>query len=109
MTHGTPTTAANEIKCPHCGTLFTIDEAQYAGIVQQAEIEQKWDAMVTENYRKARRAFLVGYDRSVPKLRQASHCIGCNQCVPHCPQNIRIPQELHRIDLFAEHLKQDNL
>jgi len=51
----------------------------------------------------------VGYDRSVPKLRQASHCIGCNQCVPHCPQNIRIPQELHRIDRFAEHLKQDNL
>ena len=33
-----------------------------------------------ENYRKARRAYLVGYDRSVPKLRQASHCIGCNQC-----------------------------
>ena len=52
---------------------------------------------------------LVGYDRSAPKLRQASHCIGCNQCVPHCPQNIRIPQELHRIDRFAEHLKQDNL
>ena len=25
-----------------------------------------------ENYRRARRAFLVGYDRSVPKLRQAS-------------------------------------
>ena len=35
MTHGTPTTAANEIKCPHCGTLFTIDEAQYADIAQQ--------------------------------------------------------------------------
>ena len=27
-------------------------------------------------YREARRAFLVGYDRSVPRLRQASHCIG---------------------------------
>ena len=27
----------------------------------------------SENYRKARRAFLVGYDRSVPRLRQASH------------------------------------
>lgn len=59
-----------------------------------------------ENYRKARRAFLVGYDRSVPKLRQASHCIGCHQCVPHCPQSIDIPKELHRIDRFVEELKQ---
>lgn len=59
-----------------------------------------------ENYRKARRAFLIGYDRSVPKLRQASHCIGCGQCVPHCPQSIDIPKELHRIDRFVEELKQ---
>ena len=59
------------------------------------------------NYRKARRAFLVGYDRSVPRLRQASHCIGCNQCSPHCPQGIEIPKELHRIDAYAEQLKQN--
>ena len=59
-----------------------------------------------ENYRKARRAFLIGYDRSVPKLRQASHCIGCGQCVSHCPQSINIPKELHRIDRFVEELKQ---
>lgn len=58
-----------------------------------------------ENYRKARRVFLVGYDRSVPRLRQANHCIGCNQCVHHCPQNINIPGELHRIDRFVEQLK----
>jgi len=62
-----------------------------------------------ENYRKARRAFLVGYDRSVPRLRQANHCIGCNQCVHHCPQNIKIPEVLHRIDRFAEQLKQGTL
>ncbi len=62
-----------------------------------------------ENYRKARRAFLVGYDRSVPKLRQASHCIGCNQCSPHCPQRIDIPKELHRVDAFAEQLRQGTL
>ena len=59
-----------------------------------------------EGYRKARKAFLVGYDRSVPRLRQANHCIGCGQCEPHCPQNIHIPDQLHRIDKFVEQLKQ---
>lgn len=58
------------------------------------------------DYRKARRAFLVGYDRSVPRLRQANHCIGCNQCVHHCPQTINIPVEMQRIDKFVEDLKQ---
>lgn len=62
-----------------------------------------------ENYAKARRAFLVGYDRSVPRLRQANHCVGCNQCNPHCPQNIDIPKELLRIDKYTEQLKQNLL
>ena len=62
-----------------------------------------------ENYRRARRAFLIGYDRSVHKLRQASHCTGCNQCNPHCPQSIDIPKELHRIDAYVEQLKQETL
>ena len=61
------------------------------------------------NYREARRAFLVGYDRSVPKLRQASHCTGCNQCSPHCPQQINIPGELARIDKYADNLRQGKL
>ena len=60
-------------------------------------------------YRKARRAYLVGYDRSVPKLRQADHCTGCGQCNPHCPQGIDIPKELHRIDAYVEQLKQQTL
>ena len=59
-----------------------------------------------ENYRQARRAFLVGYDRSVPRLRQANHCIGCNECVHHCPQTIDIPAQMQRIDRFVEDLKQ---
>lgn len=62
-----------------------------------------------ENYREARRAFLVGYDRSVPKLRQAARCIGCRQCVHHCPQAIDIPKELQKIDDYVEKLKQETL
>ena len=62
-----------------------------------------------ENYRKARRAFLVGYDRSVPKLRQADHCTGCRKCVPECPQMIDIPQQMIRVNNFVEALKQNTL
>lgn len=60
-----------------------------------------------ENYKKARQAFLVGYDRSIPKLRQASYCTGCDKCNPLCPQGIDIPKELHMIDDFVEMLKQE--
>jgi predicted aldo/keto reductase-like oxidoreductase len=59
-----------------------------------------------ENYKEARRAFLVGYDRSVPKLRQASHCIQCEVCRPRCPQGINIPQEMAKVDAYAEKLRQ---
>ena len=62
-----------------------------------------------ENYRRLRRQYLIGLDRAVPRLRQASHCIGCGQCEPHCPQNIRIPRELQKIDKFVEALKQNTL
>ncbi len=61
------------------------------------------------NYKKARQAFLVGYDRSVPKLRQANHCTGCNVCRPHCPQAIDIPGNMARIDDFVEKLKRNTM
>ena len=57
------------------------------------------------DYARARRAFLIGYDRSVPKLRQADHCIGCGHCVKHCPQRIEIPKEMERINNYVEALK----
>lgn len=57
-------------------------------------------------FRKQKRAFLVGYDRSVPKLRQANHCIGCNKCVSHCPQGINIPEKMQKIDQYVEKIKQ---
>lgn len=56
-------------------------------------------------YAEARRAFLVGYDRQVPRLRQASHCIGCNHCVDECPQSIPIPERMHEIDDYVAQLR----
>ena len=57
-------------------------------------------------YNQHRRTFLVGYDRAVPRLRQANHCIGCGECMPKCPQSINIVRQLQRIDRFVEDLKQ---
>lgn len=104
-----PTIPCNDCKycmpCPY-GIDIPAILLHYNKCVNQGNVPESQQAA---NYRKARQAFLVGYDRSVPKLRQASHCIGCNQCAPHCPQNIKIPKELHRIDNFVEQLKQGTL
>lgn len=104
-----PTIPCNDCKycmpCPY-GIDIPANLLHYNKCVNQGNVPE---CQQSENYREARQAFLVGYDRSVPKLRQASHCIGCNQCVSHCPQNIDIPKELHRIDNFVEQLKQGTL
>ena len=104
---GYPTIPCNDCKycmpCPY-GIDIPAVLLHYNKCVNEGNIPQDRQ---DENYRQARRAFLIGYDRSVPRLRQASHCIGCGQCNPHCPQSIDIPKELHRIDAFVERLKQE--
>lgn len=65
------------------------------------------DNIQDEDYAKARRIFLVGYDRSVPRLRQADHCVGCHKCEEHCPQRIPIAQNMRMIDNFVESLKRN--
>ncbi len=61
------------------------------------------------NYEQARKVFLRGYDRAVPKLRQADHCTNCGKCVSHCPQHIDIPKEMRHLDKFIEKLKTNTL
>ena len=60
---------------------------------------------MSKEYARLRRNYLIGLDRSVPRMRQADHCIACGACVSHCPQNIKIPEELQRISEFVEELR----
>ena len=65
--------------------------------------------MQDPEYQRLRKQYLISYDRAVPSVRQADHCISCGMCRPHCPQNIRIPYELHRIAERVEELRRNVL
>ena len=104
-----PTVPCNDCKycmpCPY-GIDIPAVLLHYNKCVNEGNIAQDPGS---EDYRRARRAYLVSYDRAVEKVRQADHCIGCKQCIPHCPQSIDIPHELHRIARYVEELKQNRL
>ena len=59
----------------------------------------------SKDYARYRRQYLIGLDRVVPRDRQPDHCIGCGHCLPHCPQNIQIPEEMSKLSTFIEQLK----
>lgn len=104
-----PTVPCNDCKyCMPCP--FGIDIPgifnHYNKCVNQGNVPESRQA---ENYKKARNAYLKSYNKAIPTLRQADHCIDCQTCNPHCPQNIDIPMTLQRIDEFIEKLKQDTL
>lgn len=62
-----------------------------------------------EHYARARRKYLAAYDKAIPTIRQADHCISCGRCARRCPQHIFIPRQLKRINDYLEKLKQDTL
>lgn len=58
-------------------------------------------------YRKSRRRFLIEYNRQLEADRQTEHCIGCRQCVSHCPQHIDIPARLNDINAIVEMMRRE--
>ncbi len=109
LIQGYPTIPCTDCKycmpCPYGIDIPSII-AHYNKCVNEGEIAA---SINDENYKKLRRAYLVSYDRAVPKLRQADRCIGCGECTSHCPQRIRIPNELHKISAYIENLRKDTL
>ncbi len=113
------TRAANEIRsnntipCNYCNYCmpcpYGIDIPAILTHYNRCIIDgNKPDDATDPDYARQRRAFLYGYDRTVPRLRQADRCVACGTCVSHCPQEIKIPAELHKIDRFVENLRQDS-
>ncbi|MDR3133892.1 MAG: 4Fe-4S dicluster domain-containing protein [Prevotellaceae bacterium] len=49
------------------------------------------------HFRKKRRTFLVSMNNFVPEKERAERCIGCNRCLPLCPQRIAITNRMHEI------------
>ena len=58
----------------------------------------------SKDFRSARRRFMIEYNRQLEADRQVEHCIGCRQCVSHCPQRIDIPTQLGRINEIVNKL-----
>ena len=98
------------VNCTHCNYCmpcpYGIDIpgifAHYNKCVNEGTVAQSEEQ---KNFRKLRKAYLTSYNKAIPTLRQADHCIGCGQCMEHCPQSIKIPDQLHRIDAYIETLK----
>lgn len=85
-----PTIFEHYNKCLNEGNVMTGDDLS--------------DSEERKAFRKARRAFLVGYERAVPSVRRADHCIGCGICKTQCPQSIDIPAQMQRIDQYVKKL-----
>jgi predicted aldo/keto reductase-like oxidoreductase len=89
--------------CPYGIDIPTIFK-HYNKCVNEGEIAQ---SIESESYKKARRAYLVSYDRAIPSVSQADHCIACGKCMQECPQGINIPNEIYRISRYIKELRRN--
>ena len=97
--------------CPY-GVDIPGNFRHYNKCVQEGFVDIKPESDNGEGYnsdmrefRRNRRKYLISYQRDVMREARANKCINCGQCIQHCPQSIRIPQELHKIDLLVENLR----
>ena len=49
------------------------------------------------DYAERQARFIEQYRATIPVEAQASQCVDCEACLPKCPQQIRIPNQMARI------------
>ena len=49
------------------------------------------------DYDERKERFLNGYRQALPADARANQCVDCEACLPKCPQQIRIPNQMSRI------------
>ena len=50
-----------------------------------------------------------GLEARPERGRNMNLCTHCGECVHHCPQRIRIPEMMQKVDEYVEKLKQGTL
>ena len=95
------TACAYCMPCPYGVDIPSIFAQYNKSLNEDAVARDKRDP----RYEKARKRYLIGMDRVIPKSRQADTCIGCGTCLSHCPQGIEIPTRLQDIAKYTEELR----
>jgi len=49
------------------------------------------------DYAERQDAFIKAYREAIPAEKRATTCVDCGQCLPKCPQRIRIPNQMSRL------------
>lgn len=64
------------------------------------------NGVIDDEYKRKRRIFLNRYNKTLKKSERASACTQCENCLPKCPQRIRITEHIQDIDALVRKLNE---
>lgn len=81
--------AKHRVPCTQCGYCMPCPEG--VDIPQNLAAYNEYFLFNTDGHRQTARLF---YSMTIPPDARADRCTACGRCLEHCPQQIRIPDEL---------------